>query len=131
MPPDLPPFDPTVHEALLTPQIAPHSKDPTTHHLDTRNGRSVARCGQPDAVRLSLNWPLVNCQPCRTAAQQPAPAREGHCPIGYRYTLRGQLYTVVGHREIGYGQVGCDVEGPGGVKHWVAFQYIQEHGEAT
>jgi len=126
----LPPFDPTVHDALLTPQIAPHGNDPVTHHLDARGGRSVARCGA-SAVRLSLNWSLVNCQGCRNAAQQPAPAREGRCPVGYRYRLGGVVYTVVGHREVAFGQVGCDVEGPGGVRQWVASEYIHEHGEAA
>jgi hypothetical protein len=52
----------------------------------------------------------------------------GRCPVGYRYRLGGVLYTVVGHREIAYGQVGCDVEGPNGIRQWVASEYIHEHG---
>ncbi|MFC3454022.1 hypothetical protein [Amycolatopsis speibonae] len=126
--PDLPPFDPAVHQALLTPLVAPKGDDPTTHHLDSRNGRSVARCGT-QAVRLSLNWALVNCDRCRAAGQQPTPASGGRCPVGYRFRVGEVLFTVVGHREVAFGQVGCDVEGPGGVRQWVASEYIHEHGK--
>lgn len=129
--PDLPQFDPQFTEDVLRSGIHPAAKDGLTHHLDNHAGKTIARCRASEASRLSLNWALVNCQGCRRAAQDPIPTGHGRCPVDYRFNLGGQLYTVKGHREIGYGQVGCDVEGPNGVRCWMASEYIHEHGEGT
>lgn len=48
-------------------------------------------------------------------------------PVGYRFTCGGKTHTVTGHREIGYGQIGHEVD-CGGVTCWQAFEYIRDYG---
>jgi hypothetical protein len=140
MPPDRDPFNPPLHAAIATSrELYIAAEDNLTHHLDAKDGRSVSRCGS--GTRLSRDWALVSCPACRAtpepakvtsvaliAAAAPAPMTPPGCyPVSYRFTIRGKVHTVIGHQEIGYGQVGHTIDCDG-VTYWVATEYIRDNG---
>lgn len=127
MPPDRDPFNPPLSAALLASEVLHvQAQDGLTHYLDNRAGRTVARCGAPGGTRLSLKWELVSCQACRTP--EVLKATGGLYPVGYRFRCGGKVHTVTGHREIGYGQVGHEVDCEG-VSCWQAYEYIRDNGQ--
>lgn len=129
MPPDRDPFNPPLSAALLASEVLHvQAQDGLTHYLDNRAGRTVARCGATGGTRLTLKWELVSCQACRVP--DVLKASGGLYPVGYRFRCGGKTHTVTGHREIGYGQVGHEVDCEG-VSCWQSYEYIRDNGQAA
>ncbi|MGW3992378.1 hypothetical protein ACWEF6_02710 [Amycolatopsis sp. NPDC004772] len=126
--PDRAAFNPQLHGALTAAQMAPAARDGLTHHTTTVQ-RTAAACGAPGATRLARDWALVDCPDCRTTPT-PTAAPSGLYPAGYRFTIHGKVHTVIGHREVGYGQVGHEIDCEG-VTCWVATEYIREYGTSV